>query len=136
MRLEDWMRLAIAQAEESLREGNHGFGAVIVKEDSLLAAAHDEEETNHDPTSHAELNVLRAAIAQLGKNLHGCTLVTTHEPCPMCAAAITLASISTVAYGMSTQKSMAMGRKRIKSPVRKSSSGPEQRFLSTRAFSM
>ena len=45
MELEFWMRVAIGEAEESLREGNKGFGAVIIKDGEMVAAAHDYEET-------------------------------------------------------------------------------------------
>lgn len=108
-----FMEIAIALAEQSLREGNNGFGAVIVKDGSIIAAAHDTEDTDQDPTAHAEINAIRLAGKQLGKKLHSCTLVSTHEPCPMCAAAILWAGIPAVAYGVSIGDTITQGRKRI-----------------------
>jgi tRNA(adenine34) deaminase len=54
--LEKYMQEAISEAIISLREGNHGFGAVIVKDNEIISKAHDLEETNQDPTSHAEID--------------------------------------------------------------------------------
>jgi tRNA(adenine34) deaminase len=111
--LAPYMQLAIDEACLSHREGNHGFGAVIVQGDNVLAQAHDTEETEHDPTAHAELKAIRAASAKLGKDLSGCTLISTHEPCPMCATAVVWAKISTVAYGYGISDAILQGRNRI-----------------------
>ncbi|MEN6623581.1 MAG: nucleoside deaminase, partial [Smithella sp.] len=88
MELEQDMKIAIKEAEASLREGNNGFGAVIVRDSKIIASSHDKEDTQKDPTSHAEMNVIRQASKKIGKKLSGCILVSTHEPCPMCASAI------------------------------------------------
>jgi tRNA(adenine34) deaminase len=111
--LEDIMRIALEEAKQSLREGNHGFGAVIFKEHAIIAQAHDKEESIQDPTSHAELNAIRNASKILGKNLAGCTIVSTHEPCPMCSSAIVWSGIDTVVYGYSIEESLKQDRKRI-----------------------
>lgn len=108
-----YMRIAIAEAHQSLREGNHGFGAVITAKEKVLAAAHDTAETGHDPTAHAESNAIREACSILGKHLSECTLISTHEPCPMCAAAIVWARIPTVAFGYTITDAIAQGRTRI-----------------------
>lgn len=101
MELEFWMRVAIGEAEESLREGNKGFGAVIIKDGEMVAAAHDYEETEGDATSHAEINAIKIASQKIGKNLNGCILISTSEPCPMCAFAIAWSGISEIAFGFS-----------------------------------
>jgi len=111
--LESFMRLAIKEACISLREGNHGFGAVIIKDGEVISKAHDEEETEGDPTSHAELNAIRLASQKLGKHLTGCQIVSTHEPCPMCASAIVWSGIQEAAFGYSIEKSLVQGRNRI-----------------------
>ena len=80
--LEKYMQEAISEAMISLREGNHGFGAVIVKDNEIISKAHDLEKTSEDTTSHAEVNAIRLASMIIGKNLNGCTLLSTHEPCP------------------------------------------------------
>lgn len=107
------MLIAIDEAKQSLREGNHGFGAVIIKDDEIIAQAHDEEETIHDPTSHAEINAIKIASSKIGKSLAGCIIVSTHEPCPMCTSAIVWSGISKIAYGYSIVESLEQGRKRI-----------------------
>ncbi len=116
MVLEQYMRIAIKEAEASLREGNNGFGAVIVKDGNIISSSHDKEDTENDPTSHAEINTIREASKQLGKKLSGCILVSTHEPCPMCASAIVWSGITDVAYGYSIQKALIQGRKRMNFP--------------------
>lgn len=104
---------ALAEAKASLKEGNHGFGAVIIQGDRLIARAHDREATESDPTSHAELNAIRSAAGLIGRDLDDCTLISTHEPCPMCAAAIVWSGIKTLVYGYSITEAIAQGRKRI-----------------------
>lgn len=110
---ERYMLLAIKEAKESLREGNNGFGAVIVRNGEVIASEHDREDTQQDPTSHAELNAIRAASRKCGKKLADCVLFSTHEPCPMCAAAIVWAKIPTVVYGYSIRDAIRQGRKRM-----------------------
>lgn len=111
--LEKYMQEAISEAIISLREGNHGFGAVIVKDNEIISKAHDLEETNGDPTSHAEVNAIRLATIIIGKNLNGCILLSTHEPCPMCSTAIIWSGINHLAYGYSISESIKQGCKRI-----------------------
>ena len=110
---DDFMRLAFAEARMSLQRGNHGFGAVVVQDGAVIARAHDQEETDSDPTSHAELNAIRLASQKLGKNLAGCALIATHEPCPMCATALVWSGIRELAYGYSIGEAIAEGRRRI-----------------------
>ena len=107
------MRLAIDEAKISLREGNCGFGTVIIKDGQLIAKARDAENTAGDATAHAEITAIKTASAQLGRDLSGCILVSTHEPCPMCATGMLWSGISEVAYGCSIKEAIAQGRKRI-----------------------
>lgn len=113
MELEKYMELALEEARISLREGNNGFGAVIIKNGNIISSAHDMEATESDPTSHAEINAIKEASQKLGKNLSECILVSTHEPCPMCAAAVVWSGISEIAYGYSIREAIQQGRKRI-----------------------
>ena len=112
-KIENFMREAIGEAEISLQEGNHGFGAIIVKGDEVIAKAHDLEESDNDPTSHAEINAIRLASKTLGKKMENCTIISTHEPCPMCASAIFWSGIDHVAYGFSIGEAIKQERKRI-----------------------
>ncbi len=114
MELSQFMKIAIMEAKISLREGNKGFGAAIIKDGQLISSAHDREETEGDSTSHAEINVIKDASQKLGKNLTGCMLISTHEPCPMCSTAVVWSGISEIAFGYSINEAMAQGRKRIK----------------------
>jgi len=118
MELDQYMKLAIKEAETSLQEGNNGFGAVIILDGKIIASSHDKEDTDHDPTSHAEVNVIKEASKKLGKNLSECILVSTHEPCPMCAYAIIWSGITTVAYGYSIKEAIYQKRKRIDFPCK------------------
>lgn len=113
MILNKYMKLALEEAKTSLREGNNGFGAVIIKDGQMISAAHDMEYTLSDPTSHAEINAIKEASRKLGKDLTGCILVSTHEPCPMCAAAVVWSGISEIAYGCSVSDAINQGRMRI-----------------------
>ncbi|TCL56156.1 tRNA(Arg) A34 adenosine deaminase TadA [Hydrogenispora ethanolica] len=113
MELNRYMRMALDEARISLREGNHGFGAVIIKDGQVVSTAHDTENDQSDPTSHAEMNAIKAASQRLGRDLTGCIMIATHEPCPMCATAIVWSKISHIAYGYSIKEAMAQGRKRI-----------------------
>lgn len=110
---DDYMTIAVQQACQSLREGNHGFGAVVVRDGVVVSQAHDLEESNHDPTAHAELLAIRNASVELGKDLSGCRLYSTHEPCPMCATAIVWAKIGYIGFGFGIANALAQGRTRI-----------------------
>jgi tRNA(adenine34) deaminase len=116
MNLEQYMKIAIEEAQISLCEENHGFGAVIIKDGKVVASAHDQENTDNDSTSHAAVNAIRAASKELGKKLSGCILLSTHEPCSMCASAIVLSGINEVAYGYSSKEAILQGDGRIEIP--------------------
>lgn len=110
---EEFMRIAVEEAKESLRENNHGFGAVIIFNGEIISRSHDKETTLNDPTFHAELDAIRSASKKLKRKLDGCTIISTHEPCPMCAAAIIWSGISEVVFGYGIPDSIKDGRKRI-----------------------
>jgi tRNA(Arg) A34 adenosine deaminase TadA len=95
------MQAALEQAAQAAANGEVPVGAVLVDEGgTLVAAAGNRVEADHDPTAHAEMLVLRDGAARLGeKRLTGCDLYVTLEPCPMCAAAIALARIRRLYFG-------------------------------------
>jgi tRNA(adenine34) deaminase len=101
------MALAFVEAEKAGWCGEVPVGAVLVGGDGeVLAAAGNRVEAESDPTAHAEMIVLRAGATSLGqKQLDGCDLYVTLEPCPMCAAAIALARIRRVYFGAYDPKS-------------------------------
>ena len=100
-RHEEFMRLALAQAEAALSRGDVPIGAVVVgPNDDVLAAAANEREVSGDPTAHAEILALRAAATVIGGwRLTGCTVYVTLEPCPMCAGALVHARVDRLVYG-------------------------------------
>lgn len=86
-------------------------GALVISESgTIIAEASNERESGLDPTAHAEVLALRRAAASLGtRNLHGCTLVVTLEPCVMCAGAILQSRVSRVVFGAWDDKAGAVG---------------------------
>ena len=102
---EYFMRLALKEAEMALSENEIPIGAVIVANGKVIARAHNQTETLHDVTAHAEMLAITAAANQLGgKYLSGCTLYVTIEPCVMCAGAIGWAQLSRIVYGCGEEK--------------------------------
>jgi tRNA(Arg) A34 adenosine deaminase TadA len=89
------MTLALEQASAAAERGEVPVGAALIDESGAVVAAFGNQvERDHDPTAHAEMLALRAGAARFGvKRLAGCDLYVTLEPCPMCAAAISLAHI-------------------------------------------
>ncbi|MGE5553757.1 MAG: tRNA adenosine(34) deaminase TadA [Betaproteobacteria bacterium] len=97
----DFMRLALAEAEEAGRLGEVPIGAVVVdQQGEVIGTGHNLRETIQDPTLHAEIVALRrAAQNRRSWRLTGATLYVTIEPCAMCAGALVLARIARLVYG-------------------------------------
>ena len=97
---DQYMKRALDQAICGFDQDEVPVGAVIVHEDRIIAEAHNQRESLHDPTAHAEMVAITQAAAVLGSwRLEGCTLYVTLEPCPMCAGAVVQARIPFVVYG-------------------------------------
>ena len=83
-------------------------GAIVVHEDRIIGAAHNQRESLKDPTAHAEMIALTQAASYLEDwRLSGCTMYVTLEPCPMCAGAMVLARIDRVVFGTTDPKAGA-----------------------------
>ncbi|NLP44686.1 MAG: tRNA adenosine(34) deaminase TadA [Peptococcaceae bacterium] len=109
MKHEDWMRLALVQAERAYELDEVPIGAVLIYNGQILAAGHNKKEQTQDPTAHAEIMVIREAAEKLGHwRLTDTTLYVTLEPCPMCAGAIVQARIKNLVFGASDAKSGAV----------------------------
>ena len=86
------------------------IGAVVVREDAVIAAAHNRRELDQDPVAHAEILALRSAAEVVGSwRLTGCSLYVTLEPCPMCAGALVLSRIDRLVFGARDPKAGACG---------------------------
>lgn len=106
---EDYMRLAMREADAALAEDEVPVGAIVVHEGRVIAAAHNQREQLNDPTAHAEMIAITQAAGALASwRLEGCTLYVTLEPCPMCAGAIVQARIPVVVYGAADPKGGAV----------------------------
>lgn len=99
--MEQLMRLCIQEAINGVEKGEGGpFGAVIMKDNQIVAQAHNTVIKTNDPTAHAEINALRHASQKLQRfDLSDCILLTSSEPCPMCLSAIMWSGIKKVYYG-------------------------------------
>lgn len=106
-----FMRTALREARRGLRAEEGGpFGAVIVKNDEIIARGHNRVVATHDPTAHAEIVAIRRASRRLERfHLEDCQLYTTCEPCPMCLAAILWAGIPRVYFGCTRDDAAALG---------------------------
>jgi len=105
------MDAALDEARAALDSGDVPVGAVVLDADgAIVARGRNMRERHLDPSSHAEVEALRAAARALGRwNLDGCTLVVTLEPCPMCAGAAVSAHVSRIVFGAWDAKMGACG---------------------------
>ena len=95
---ERFMRLAIDEA----RQGDFPFGAVIVKDGSIVARGRNLGRTNADPTAHGEMIAIRRCLADHGPAvLRGSTLYTSGEPCAMCLGAILWSHVGRLVFAAS-----------------------------------
>lgn len=100
-----YMNEALKEARRGGERGEIPIGAVIVSDGSIIARAHNLNETLNDPTAHAEMQAITMATNHLGgKYLNTCTIYVTVEPCPMCAAALAWAQVKRVVFGASDPK--------------------------------
>ncbi|MCW8918673.1 MAG: tRNA adenosine(34) deaminase TadA [Gammaproteobacteria bacterium] len=105
-----WMRHALELATLAAREGEVPVGAVLVRDGGLIAEGRNSPIAGHDPTAHAEIQVLRAAGKALNNyRLGGTTLYVTLEPCPMCAGAIIHARVQRVVFAAPDPRTGAAG---------------------------
>jgi tRNA(adenine34) deaminase len=105
------MRLALDQARLAAAHGDVPVGALLLDPGgAVVAAAGNERELTHDPTAHAELLAIRRAAEVMGSwRLTDHTLVSTLEPCTMCAGALVLSRVARLVFGAYDPKAGAVG---------------------------
>ena len=100
MTRKELMRKAIELSIENIASGGGPFGAVITRDGEIIATGVNRVTSEHDPTSHAEVNAIRNACRKLNTfDLAGCEIYTSCQPCPMCLGAIYWAHIDKIYYG-------------------------------------
>ena len=106
----DFMERAIRISEKAAQLGEVPVGAVIVKDNKIIAEGYNRREERKNVLSHAETEAISAACEALGSwRLDGCELYVTLEPCPMCTGAIMASRIERVVFGAYDEKGGAMG---------------------------
>jgi tRNA(adenine34) deaminase len=110
MNHEEYMKVALREAQKALEAEEVPVGAVIVHAGQIIAKAHNQRELLRDPTAHAEMIAITQAAAHLQIwRLENTTMYVTLEPCAMCAGAIVLARIPEVVFGAWDPKAGAAG---------------------------
>lgn len=108
--MNEYMKVAYEEAILAKESGEVPVGAAIFKDGTLLASAHNLCETQKDPTAHAEMLAMKKALSNLGsKNLSGCDLYVTLEPCAMCTGAAHLNKVRRIYFGAYDAKSGVCG---------------------------
>ncbi|MCQ2313225.1 MAG: nucleoside deaminase [Paludibacteraceae bacterium] len=101
----DYMQLALAEAQQAFDADEVPVGCIIVAGNRVVGRGHNLTQTLSDVTAHAEIQAITAASQTLGgKYLNDCTLYVTVEPCVMCAGAIGWAQMGRLVYGASDPK--------------------------------
>jgi len=97
---QDFMNEALAEATLAYDAGEYPVGAIVVRDQEIIARGHNAQTTSCDPTAHAEVVAIRSACRMLGqRKLTDCILYTTLAPCPMCEGAIIEADLDKVVFG-------------------------------------
>ena len=104
------MNIAIEEAKKALQKGEIPVGAVIVKDNIVIAKAHNTREKDKNTLGHAEINAINQACEYLNNwRLDECDMYVTMEPCPMCCGAILQSRIKNVYYGSYSRENGCMG---------------------------
>lgn len=104
-----WMQIALQEAEIAKSADEVPIGAVLVKNDRLVARAHNRTNECRNSLAHAEKLVIEKALEQGEKYLYDYTLYVTVEPCLMCAGMIILARVGRLVFGCYDAKAGAVG---------------------------
>jgi tRNA(adenine34) deaminase len=104
------MRQALDLAKLAASKGEVPVGAIVVRDDQIIASSYNLRETDQNPVAHAEILAIQSASKALSAwRLERCTLYVTLEPCVMCAGALLHARIPNVVFAASDPKGGAYG---------------------------
>lgn len=107
---EAYMQFALDEAAKAAERGEVPVGAIVVKDDAIVARGFNQSISSRDPTAHAEIQALRGAALALGNyRLPGCRLFVTLEPCLMCSGAIFHARLDELVFGAFDPKTGVAG---------------------------
>lgn len=107
---EKFMKQALKEAQKAYEKEEIPVGAIIVKDGKIIARAHNQKETKHDTTKHAEIIAIQKASKKIGAwRLEDCEMYVTLEPCTMCMGAIINARLKKICIGTTDEKTGACG---------------------------
>lgn len=111
------METVLDEARVALADGDLPYAAVVVDASGrIVARTRDTITVNNDPTRHAEFDVVRLAVGNVGPDLSGCTLVSNGEPCAMCSSAAWWAGIRHIVYGVSMEELVRVAPRSMPEP--------------------
>jgi len=104
------LREAVRLAEDNRARGGRPFGAVLALNGEVVATGVNDIVHSHDPTTHAEMEAVRAAARRLGRpDLSGSVVYASGHPCPMCLAAMVMAGVEAVYYAFDNDDAAPFG---------------------------
>lgn len=107
---EIYLRQAVEIAKQNIEKGGGPFGAIIVKDNEVVAQCGNSVTNDNDPTAHAEVNCIRSTCKKLNTfDLSGCVIYSSCEPCPMCLSAIYWARLDRLVYAATRQDAAEAG---------------------------
>lgn len=106
----DYIKIAIDLAKQAAEAGEVPVGALVVKDDEIVAKAYNQRESLASPSAHAEFLAINEAAKKLGRwRLSDCTVYVTLEPCVMCAGLMHQARVKRCVFGAFDEKAGALG---------------------------
>ncbi|MEG3604787.1 MAG: nucleoside deaminase [Verrucomicrobiota bacterium] len=105
-----FMQMAYNEAIDAWNLNEVTIGAVITRNDEIIASACNQTRQSGDPTAHAEMIAITMAAKKIGDwRLNGCRLFVTKEPCPMCSGAVIMSRVGEVHFGFKDPKMGCLG---------------------------